>query len=707
MIQEPDGPDSNPDIDRRVRAIAKDLFKSCNDLRSESTTQSDSEDISPLYHSIAEITQRYQSHELIGQGGMKEVYRVYDAKMARHVALAKPLSGHLSDRFDAFLREAHLTARLEHPGVIEVLNIGIDDQDRPFFTMELKKGRSLRDLVKEVRENIDEKRPPIRGRLEIFMRICEAIAYAHSRRVLHLDIKPSNIQIGEFGEVQVCDWGLGVVMPDEDSTGISTALLDPDLYGPLLIHTKGTPAYMAPEQMDPLRPKRPQMDIYALGCMLYELIVGKKYRSGQRQQNIVSGLSAIIKKAVADDPANRYESVTELSADLSLFLSDYSTSVEKRNPFREALLFWKRHREACAVVLGACVLLAGFLGSFIYQLSAKEQVAVAARAKSEVAEREAKEAELETKDLLIKYQTKFAESEELLTELRASHKELRASHEELEKLQHNAQRFYAIQGSPKVVQQSIDHFRKQVASENAPPDSRALEYLCWWYLVDQDFKAASELANVEHGVGIPSHLSGVSRVFAPLLNADDYLATKDLLALTKRLESRDLLVDRILIHDLQHPRSIEERVQLVQQRVTLNNPGQNGIELEYSQENRRIRLRGPVRKLRFYFDLGAPQGYHGNFLNSLDPLDLDLRGTRVSVNQLLGLQPTKIDIRGTPPSNLTVLRKFRSLQQLIVDEGQFSKRQLAKVPAWTKVVIVPKEAEEMDSKEEGRANVGF
>ena len=192
----------------------------------------------------------------------------------------------------------------------------------------------------------------------------------------------------------------------------------------------------------------------------------------------------------------------------------------------------------------------------------REQVAVAARAKSEVAEREAKEAELETKDLLIKYQTKFAESEELLTELRASHKELRASHEELEKLQHNAQRFYAIQGSPKVVQQSIDHFRKQVASENAPPDSRALEYLCWWYLVDQDFKAASELANVEHGVRIPSHLSGVSRVFAPLLNADDYLATKDLLALTKRLESRDLLVDRILIHDLQHPGRLRKEFSL-------------------------------------------------------------------------------------------------------------------------------------------------
>ena len=156
------------------------------------------------------------------------------------------------------------------------------------------------------------------------------------------------------------------------------------------------------------------------------------------------------------------------------------------------------------------------------------------------------------------------------------------------------------------------------------------------------------------------------------------------------------------------PRSIEERVKLVHQRVTLNNPGRNGIELEYSQKNRRVRIRGPVQKLNFYFDLGARRGYHGNFLNSLDPLELDIRGTRLSVYQLLGLQPTKIDIRSTPPASLTVLRKFRSLQQLIVEEGQFSKRQLAKVPAWTKVVIVPKEAEEMDSKakEEGRANVG-
>ena len=699
MIEKPDGPDRDADVDRRVRAIAKDLYQSCEDFRSESATPSDSEDISPLYNSIAEITQRYQSHELIGQGGMKEVYRVYDAKMARHVALAKPLSGHLSDRFDAFLREAHLTARLEHPGIIEVFDIGIDDRDRPFFTMELKKGRSIRDLVREVQENAGEKRPPIRGRLEIFMRICEAIAYAHSRRVLHLDIKPSNIQIGEFGEVQVCDWGLGVVMPDEDASGISTALLDPDLYGPLLIHAKGTPAYMAPEQMDPLQPKLPQMDIYALGCMLYELIVGEKYRSGQRQPNIVSGLSAIIKKAVADDPADRYESVTELTADLSLFLSDYSTSVEKRNPFREARLFWKRHREACIVVLGACVLLAGFLSTFIYQLSAKEQIAVAARAKSEVAEQK-------TKDLLVKYQTKFAESEELLTELRASHKELRASHEELEKLQHNAQRFYAIQGSPKVVQQSIDHFRKQVASETAPPDSRALEYLCWWYLVDQDFKAASELAKVKHGIGIPNHLLKVSRAYAPLLNADGYLATKDMLALMKRLEDRPLLTDRILVHDLRHPRSIEERVQLAHQRVTLNNPGRNGIELEYSQENRRVRLRGPVQILKFYFNLGTPKKYHGNFLNSLDPLELDLRGTQISANQLRGLQPTKIDIRGTPPSNLSVLRRFRSLQQLTVEEGQFSKKQLAKVPAWTKVVIVPKEAVEMESKENRQANAG-
>ena len=145
MIKETDdqGKESS-DLARRVRAIAKDLFTSCNDFRSGASPQLDPDDISPLYNSIAGITHRYQSQELVGEGGMKEVYRAYDAKLTRHVALAKPLARHSKNHFDGFLREAHLTARLEHPGIIEVFNIGIDDQQRPFFTMEFKKGRSAR-----------------------------------------------------------------------------------------------------------------------------------------------------------------------------------------------------------------------------------------------------------------------------------------------------------------------------------------------------------------------------------------------------------------------------------------------------------------------------------------------------------------------------------------------------------------------------------
>ena len=685
MIKEPDDGDS--DLDGVLRSIANDVYESSEGLVSGQSLQLDAEDICPLYHSMTQITERYQSPELVGHGGMKEVYRAYDAKMTRHVALAKPLAKHSKDRFDAFLREAHLTARLDHPGIIEVFNMGIDDQQRPFFTMEFKKGRSLADLILEVRENRVERQYHLRGRLEIFARICEAIAYAHSQRVLHLDIKPSNIQIGEFGEVLVCDWGLGVVMPDDDVTDNSTALLDPDLYGPLSIHARGTPAYMAPERTDSRQPRMPQMDVYSLGCVLYELITGQKYSPAHRQEKIVPGLSAIVKKAVAESVEHRYESVAELCDDLSLFLSDYSTSVEKRNPFREGALFWKRHREACMVVLGACVLFAGFLSTFIYQLSAKEQVAVVAREQAEVAEEEAK-------GLLAKYQLKFSESERLLTELRVSHKRL-------EKLQHNAQKFFAVQGSPKIVQQSINHFRLQVDAENVTADSRALEYLCWWYLVDQDFEAAHELADVEHGIGIPVHLREIAESFAPLVNANGYLKTKDMLALLDRVASRHLLVERILVHDLQNPRSMRDRVRLIRHSISLFNGGQK-IVLKYNRKTRRLRLSGPVKNLNFGFDLDANTKFYANFLGSLDPLSIDLRGSQVKLDQLLGLRPVEIDVRNTPISNLSPLwklgKEFRTLQQLTVEEGQFSKEQLDKVPSWITVNIAPKEVEKREGE---------
>ena len=193
---------------------------------------------------------RYSEWEEIGLGGMKKVYRVYDHKTSRYVALASLINTDNEEHKSAFLREARLTAMLEHPGIINLYDIGADSQGAPYFTLELKCGDSLDTVIKRIRqkETVYLERYPLTVRLEIFLRICEAIAYAHSRNILHLDLKPDNIQIGLFGEVQVCDWGLGKVIgqseliehsPDES---LYEELTDVTIFGEI----KGSPGYMAP-----------------------------------------------------------------------------------------------------------------------------------------------------------------------------------------------------------------------------------------------------------------------------------------------------------------------------------------------------------------------------------------------------------------------------------------------------------------------------
>lgn len=114
-----------------------------------SDSASGGEDIAPLFRELSRIRDRYEKPELIACGGMKEIYRVYDRRATRHVALAKPVAALGEDSYDAFLREAHITARLDHPGIVKLFDMGIDEDDRPFFTMELKKGRSLREVLRD------------------------------------------------------------------------------------------------------------------------------------------------------------------------------------------------------------------------------------------------------------------------------------------------------------------------------------------------------------------------------------------------------------------------------------------------------------------------------------------------------------------------------------------------------------------------------
>lgn len=673
-------------LDQFIRSYASEFYQASEAFLPRASPPV-SEDLCPLYTSMLQVADRYQYPELVGCGGMKRVYRVFDERTARYVAMAKPLETHQEDRFDAFLREAHLTAKLEHPCIIQVFDMGVDKQNRPFFTMEFKKGNSLRELIQKMQDPGDFQ-ISIAKRLEIFMRICDAIAYAHSQRVLHLDIKPGNIQIGAFGEVQVCDWGLGEVMPSKDASEDSSYLLDPDLYGPSPDQGRGTPLYMSPEQSNPRQKKTAQMDIFALGCVLYEVLTGQKFQDRLSNRDVISGLACIIDKATAKSADQRYQSVNEMQDDLERFRSNYSTSVEKPNLIREVGLFWKRHVEACRVMTAAALLIGTLLAFFIYQMSQKEQFAVTAkldaekaRVVAETAMEEAEVAEKQAKDLLVKYKEELKESERLLDALMHSH-------EKLESTQHLAQKFFAAQGASKNVHRSIQYYSNLI-DRGVTPNSRVWEYLCWWNFIAQDFNACLEVS--QQTDSLPKDMITLARNFALRLNRDGYLDTDDMIELVGALKNRSLLCERLLSYDQQFSRPASDRVRIIASWIKLHNQSdQNRIHLDYDAETQTVRLRGPVKQLRLYYYVGINASFNINFLQPFDPLVVDLQQTAISsLNQCLGLKPVEIDIRQTAISDLRLLHRFRSLQILVVEPGQFKQAELSNVPAWTTIVQRP------------------
>ena len=370
----------------------RDLARGMKHLYDESLD--DLCEISPLYSEIREIDTQYTERSEIASGGMKTIFKVLDRKTDRYLAMAELHEDASEDFYENFIREARLTANLDHPNIISIHDIGIIDDCRPYFTMDLKVGDSLRQILKKLNE-MDaeyEKRYPLNTRLEIFSKICDAIDYAHSRGVLHLDLKPDNIQIGTHGEVLVCDWGLAKVIDEPDSdTAKNLSKLDPDLLNDMTQsgEIKGTPGYMAPEQTVKDGSKTFQTDIYALGCLLYSILTYKTTVKGSLDEMMDATrkglihpptkvcpefflhgtLDAIFSKATEIEPENRYQSVKELKNDISNFLAGYSTSVDKRSFVNELNLFYRRNKTACWTAICLSLILFIVTSLFIFNLN--------------------------------------------------------------------------------------------------------------------------------------------------------------------------------------------------------------------------------------------------------------------------------------------------------------------------------------------------
>jgi WD40 repeat protein len=309
-----------------------------------------------------------------GRGGLGRVSRAHDRELGRDIAI-KELITRGALREVRFLREALITARLEHPGIVPVYEAGRWPDGTPFYAMKLVSGRPLRDLIAE-RKTIDERLTL----LHHVIAVADAIAYAHGRSIIHRDLKPANVIVGEFGETVVIDWGL--------AKDLTAAEESPVAGGPFREHRDdgltsagtilGTPAYMAPEQQRG-EPVDPRADVFAIGMMLWELCSLQKRPpslSGQRRRilrkaGIDPDLITIVEKALDPDPAQRYPDAAALAPDLKAFKAGARIAARVYSPAAMLVHWTRRNRGVAASVIGALVFLVAGVTLYLHSVTAE------------------------------------------------------------------------------------------------------------------------------------------------------------------------------------------------------------------------------------------------------------------------------------------------------------------------------------------------
>lgn len=236
------------------------------------------------------FSERYELLQLLGRGGAGEVWRVLDHTMGRNLAI-KFLKKHPPEErsLSRFMREAQITSQMQHPGIVPVHDVGRLTDGRWYYTMKEVYGRTLTSLISRFHSQVEDKqlapaaeRITLRRLLDIFLTVCQTVAYAHSCGVIHRDLKPDNVMVGQFGEVLVLDWGIAKVVGAQtpgDSLVVSPPIEsreDDQHHHTEMGDIVGTLTYMAPEQaageVDNLTPAT---DVFALGLMLYEILCGQ------------------------------------------------------------------------------------------------------------------------------------------------------------------------------------------------------------------------------------------------------------------------------------------------------------------------------------------------------------------------------------------------------------------------------------------------
>lgn len=303
---------------------------------------------------------RYEVKEQIARGGMGTVYRAWDSELERDVALkVLSLPADTGEAAERMLKEARILAGLEHPGVVPVHDVGRLPDGRVFYAMKLVRGQRLDEhLAGE--SSIPE-------RLRIFIRVCEAVAFAHSHGVIHRDLKPANVMVGQFGEVLVLDWGVAKLRSDQEQGARASEsgarcgdrTEEPTSPGTVM----GTPGYMAPEQAQgEVGEIDERSDVYSLGAILYFVLTGKVPRLGsvvpprQDAPEVPRPLEAVTLKALSWNKEDRYDGVAELSRDISRFLEQSSVAAYREGVVDRGRRLFTKYRTPILLILAYMVM---------------------------------------------------------------------------------------------------------------------------------------------------------------------------------------------------------------------------------------------------------------------------------------------------------------------------------------------------------------
>jgi serine/threonine protein kinase len=383
---------------------------------------------------------KYKIVTTIARGGMGVVMQARDLRIRRTVAMKvmKTSSQFSRENVLRFIDEAQLTGQLEHPNIVPVYELALDDQGEVFYTMRYVRGTTLDEVLRGIRHGKEKilRRFPLATLLTVFQKVCDGVAYAHSKGVIHRDLKPENIMIGSYGEVMVMDWGLaknltGAARPEAPSP---TANPDeqlqkeaeeqiPDARGFQTMHglVVGTPPYISPEQArGELDKIDHRSDIFVLGGILYAVLTlrapvdggtvnevidniladkitppithsspAKSTRKLDAKPNphaifldhlpggrVPESLNAIVMKAMTLDPEKRYQSVEEMQTDLTAYQGGFATKAERAGLGKQILLWAARHKREVTLFSVFGVLLLFAIGTFVLSLKRERDAAI-------------------------------------------------------------------------------------------------------------------------------------------------------------------------------------------------------------------------------------------------------------------------------------------------------------------------------------------